>query len=561
MTVFDDVTRARYRAEGHWGDQTLPAMFAATAARAPDRIGVIDAPNRAEVFEGAPRRMTYAEMQAEIDGYAAALRSHGLGKGSVVAAQLPNIAEMVLIYFAVAKIGAVLSPIATAYRARELAMMSEILRFDAFISVSALKGKPHYEERAGALSADTLRLGLGSGLPEGVAPLTPVRDAPPGEDDGDPDALFAIVWTSGTEGRPKAVPKTHNNMMASSLGAWRLLDLPDGANVLAAFPFVNAAALGGLMMCWMRTAGALVLHQPFDLAVFTEQLATEQVDYTLIAPTLLVRLREMATQPRIGDALRRLRAIGTGAAPPSPDVFRYYQEKVGIAVVNFFGSNEGAQLCSSGDRVGDPYLRATYFPRDGDVNWAEGAGRITANGGVFKLVDPATGAPVEGPGAIGEMLIAGPAMMPGYFTSDGYDRDKFAPDGFFATGDLFEVAEAPGLMRFHGRAKEIIIRGGQNISPAELDNVLSAMPGVREAAAAAYPCVSYGERVCAFIAPEPGVRIDLAAVKAYCEAEGLAPFKWPERVEIVDAIPRNPLMKINRRALSARLDHPEVNHA
>lgn len=549
MRVFPPETCARYRAEGQWGDVTLPGMLEATAARVPDRIGIADPPDRAAFFEGAPRRLTYAQMQAGIEGHARALAAHGLGPGSLIAVQLPSIAEMMLVYLAVARIGAVLSPVPMAYRAGEIRNIAGLAELAAFISVGRFKGRDHYAERLPALPPGVLRLGLGEGLPEGVTPLTPAEGGPV-HDAGDPDGLFAVVWTSGTEGLPKAVPKTHNNMMASSLGAWRILGLPDGANILAPFPFVNAAAMGGLMMCWMRTAGTLILHQPFDLEVFLGQLQAERIDYTMMAPTLLARMRERARDAEVRAALGRLRAVGTGAAPPDPEVFAQYQEALEIPVVNFFGSNEGAQLCAAPDRVPDPRQRARFFARDGDVGWEPH--RRTANGGVFRLVDPETGAQVTAPGAIGEMRIAGPAMMPGYYTRACFDRAKFDEDGWFRTGDLFEIAEDPGLIRFHGRAREIISRGGMKISPAELDAVLSAMPGVREAAAASYPCPEMGERVCAFLVPE-GAAPDLAAVTAHCDAAGLARFKWPERVEILDALPRNPLMKIDRRALSARL--------
>ena len=441
MICFTEEETLRFRAEGHWGDVTLTSMFEATCIRVPERIGLIDAPNRKEIAGGDAKRLTYGEMAAEVDRYAALLQGHGVRKGSIVATQLPNIAEMILIYLAVAKVGAILSPISMAYRSAELVSLSETARFDAFISVGSFKGQAHYEERLGALPASAILLGIGDDLPAGVARLddaVPATGPRPVETSA--DDLFAIFWTSGTEGIPKAVPKTHNNMMASSLGAWRILDLPDGANILAPFPFVNAAAMGGLMMCWMRTAGALILHHPFDIATFLRQLADEDISYTMVAPTLLVYLRDKAADPGLHPALHRMRAIGTGAAPPDPEVFAFFQNRFEIPVVNFFGSNEGAQLCSAPGRVSDPRRRARYFPRDGDENWLEGRGLKTANGGTFKLVDPSSGAVVTEPGQIAEMYLRGPAMMPGYYTPNGFARARFDNEGFFATADLFEIS-------------------------------------------------------------------------------------------------------------------------
>lgn len=565
MIPFPADQAARYRHEGHWGDQTLHDLFAATCARAPQRLGLIDPPERAQIFEGAPRRLSYAQMEAEVARLAGALRAEGLGAGSIIATQLPNIAEMILIYLAVARIGAVLSPISLAYRAAELRALAEVADFDAYVSVGRLRGQPYYAERLGTLPARVRLLGLGSGLPEGVRALDQAANAPGVEDRGQAhrtraDDLFAIFWTSGTEGTPKAVPKTHNNMMASSLGAWRILDLPDGANILAPFPFVNAAAMGGLMMCWMRTAGALILHHPFDVTVFLQQLIDEDVAYTMVAPTVLVYLRDRADDERLRPALHRLRAIGTGSAPPDPEVFAFFQERFAIAVLNFFGSNEGAQLCAAPERVADPRRRARYFPRDGDENWPEGRRLRTANGGTFRLVDPASGAAVTQPGEIGEMYIRGPALLPGYYRHGRYDRAKFDAEGYFATADLFEIAPCGTLIRFHARARELIVRGGMKISPVELDGFLAPLPGAREVAVAPYADARLGEKVCLFVVPTPGATPTLAEVQMFCDRHGLAKFKWPERLVLLDALPRTPLAKLDRKALARTLATEGLPH-
>lgn len=556
----DQITR--YRAEGHWGDLSLPQLFAETCARVPDRPGLIDAPDRSALFEGPPRRLTYAQMDAEVARYAAILQAQGLGKGSVIATQLPNIAEMILIYLAIARIGAVLSPISMAYRAAELRGLAQVAEFDAYLSVGTLRGRPFCAERLEALPPRTLRLGLGSGLPANVTRIDGlIADAPPAPVAVSADDLFAVFWTSGTEGVPKAVPKTHNNMMASSLGAWRILGLPDGANILAPFPFVNAAAMGGLMMCWMRTAGALILHHPFDTGTFLQQLAEEDIAYTMVAPTVLVYLREKAHDPELHPALNRLRAIGTGSAPPDPEVFAFFQDHFDIPVLNFFGSNEGAQLCSGPDSVADPRRRARFFPRDGDEHWPDGCGLRTANGGTFKLVDPASGAVVSAAGGLGEMYIRGPALLPGYYSRAGYDRTKFDAEGFFATADLFQISDCGRFIRFHARARELIVRGGMKISPVELDGFLGSLPGVRELAVAPFADAQMGEKVCLFAVMAPGESLTLAEVQAFCDANGLAKFKWPERLILCETLPRTPLAKLDRKALAHRLaNEPALQH-
>ncbi|WP_163851334.1 class I adenylate-forming enzyme family protein [Pseudooceanicola aestuarii] len=557
MSPFSAADRARHRDSGHWGEVTIHAMFAATAARVPDRPGLIDPPNRTALVGGAPRRLTYARMQEEVDQLAEALRAQGLGAGSLVAVQYPNVAELVLLYLALARIGAILSPISLAHRSAELAASARIADFDAYVAPGMVSGRPFYAERLAALPSAVRRLGLGPDLPDGVVRLDDgVQRAVAPAHQGSADDLYAVFWTSGTEGAPKAVPKTHNNMMASSLGAWRILDLPDGGNILAPFPFVNAAAMGGLMMCWMRTAGAMILHHPFHLDTFLKQLAQEDVTYTMVAPALLVDLRDRADDPALRPALLRLRAIGTGSAPPDPEVFGFFRDRFDVQVLNFFGSNEGAQMCASGDRVVDPRKRARFFPRDGDVNWPEGTGRRTANGGRFRLRD-SDGAPVTRPGEIGEMWIEGPALMPGYYRRDAsgvqFDRGKFDAQGYFATADLFEISDCGTLIRFHARARELIVRGGVKISPVELDNAIAAMPAIREAAVAPYADPRLGEKVCVFVVPEGRGAVTLSEVIAHCDAQGLARYKWPERLITLEALPRTPLAKLDRKALIRRL--------
>ncbi len=553
MSVFPPDICARHRADGYWGEETLTSMFEATARRAPDRLALVDPPNREAIFEGAPRRYDYAALAREIEIYAAAFRRHGLGNGSVVAVQLPNISEIVIAMLALSRIGAIVSPVSIAYRTAELRALSEILDFDAYLSVGRFRGAPFYAERLDAIAPGVKQLGLGVDLPPGVTPLLDDRadDRATPATPSDADDLFAVFWTSGTEGTPKAVPKTHNNMMASSLGAWKILGLPDGVNILAPFPFVNAAAVGGLMMCWMRTAGALVLHHPFDVEIFLRQLSEEAVGYTMMSPTILSYLREKSDHPLLTPALERLLAVGTGSSPPDPETFVFFQDRFGIPVVNFFGSNEGAQLAAAPEGIADARLRAKAFPRDGDVNWRPHL--RTANGGWFKLVDPETRAPVSAPGGIGEMLIGGPATLPGYLSRKGFDRSRFDAEDYLGSGDLFEISECGALIKFHSRVKELISRGGMKISPVELDHVFAKLPGAREAAVASYADPALGERVCLFVAPEEGAVIDEAAIRLFCDRAGLARFKWPERLEFCEALPRTPMGKLDRKALARAL--------
>ena len=552
----------RYRAQGHWGDDSLDRIFVRNAALAPERIAIVDAPNRARLASGKQRRLRYAEAARAVDHIAAVLKAHGLGAGSRMLIQLPNIHEMLLLYLACARIGTIISPVPMPYRRNELAQIVEQLLPDAVCGIARFANRAAMQEDLCSLpnAAQCVRFGWGDDLPDGVIGLDAALDAalsnadagpPPASFEAtDPDTVFSICWTSGTEGRPKAVPKTHNNYVASSRAAFRIARLPVGGNVLAAFPFVNAAALGGLMATWLQTGGAMVLHHPFDLDVFVEQLCNERIAYTMVAPALLVSLKDRAADPALATALERLAAIGTGSAPPDPSTFDWFQREHGIAMMNFFGSNEGVQLCSHAGRVPDPVRRATMFPRDGDIHWAEGRGRLTANGGTFQLLDPDSREPVTEPGGVGEMFIAGPAVFAGYYQRGELVRTGFHPDGSFCGADLFEIdREDPGLIRFVGRTRELIVRGGMKIAPAELDALLSAHAAVREAGVAGFDDSRLGQRVCAFVVLEPGAEFGMVQMRAHLESAGVARYKWPEHLVVLDALPRTVLAKLSRAQL------------
>jgi non-ribosomal peptide synthetase component E (peptide arylation enzyme) len=227
---------------------------------------------------------------------------------------------------------------------------------------------------------------------------------------------------------------------------------------------------------------------------------------------------------------------------------------LGLHVLNLFGSNEGILLCSDRRAMPDPALRASVFPRAGDDSW-DPAGR-TANRARLRLVDPETGERITSPRRIGEMRVEGPSIFPGYFTGASLDRSGFDADGFFCTGDLFEITdglEAGGALRFIGRRKELIVRGGMKIAPVELDSLIATHPLIAEGAVAAWPDDRLGERVCAFVVLRPGATLSLDDICAHLDAAGAARFKWPERLVVLDVLPRNALAKVQRALLTKML--------
>lgn len=302
-------------------------------------------------------------------------------------------------------------------------------------------------------------------------------------------------------------------------------------------------------MPWILRRATAVLHHPFDLPTFLAQVAAERVTYNVAPPAVLNMLLK---QPQLLAQLdlASLRNVCSGSAPLAPWMVRGWQEDHGICIVNFFGSNEGVALASSGIDVPDPEERARYFPRFGvpGLRWAaDDAISIET-----RLVDPASGELVTAPGREGELRIRGATVFDGYFGEPELTAGAFDGDGYFRTGDLFTIAGTPPrFYQFVGRCKEIIIRGGQNISPAEVDGLVEGHPAIAEAACVGLPDEAMGERVCLVAVLRAGSSLTLEDVTAYLRARHVAAYKWPERLVLATALPRNPVGKVVRAQLRA----------
>lgn len=548
---------AEYRRKGWWRGKTVDALFREAVAARPDAEALVDAPNREALVGTPPRRLTYAQADAQVDAMAHAFAALGVRRGDVVATQLPNLVEGVLAFLACARMGAILSPVAMAYRGHELRQILPKVEPRLYLTVGVFHGVDHVAQllelkAEGVTTAEIVS--VGEAAPAGAHALDRLMaqaSAAPYPTPADLDAAEAltICWTSGTEAMPKGVPRHHDHWVVNGEALVEAAGLRPGDTVLNPFPLINIAAIGGMVMTWLVCQGRLVQHHPFDLPIFLGQMQDEGVAYTVAPPPVLNMLLQNEALLSAAD-LSKLRCLGSGSAPLAPWMVKGWQERHGVTVMNVFGSNEGTSLFSTGEAIPDPEQRARFFPRFGaeGVAWpAEFPSKIRT-----RLVDPETGVEITGPGAEGELRIAGAMTFDGYYKAPELSAQAFDDQGYFRTGDLFEIAPEAGgrYYRFVGRCKEIIIRGGLNISPAELDVLIESHPKVREASCVAYPDERLGERVCAVVALRPGQDLTLEELNAHLKAEDIATFKLPEKLRIVDALPRNPLGKVLRRDLS-----------
>ncbi len=554
-----------YTEKGWWGKETLADLFLKNAAATPDRVAVADPPNRGEFSFGDPLRFTYAELRQKADQLAGCLLEAGIVKDDIVMVQLPNIAELVVAYLAAARLGVIVSPLAVQYRTHELRQTMNLTQPKAFITTINFGGFNYVEMVRGIQSefpSLKVLVGLGDNLPPGVislrAAMNTPRDSRVLEDyiaktHFDANDVFTICWTSGTEADPKGVPRSHNHWIWI---AWASVDGAEfelGYHILNPFPLVNMAAIGGMLFPWVLTGGKLVLHHPLSLPVFLGQIATEKIHYTVVPPALLNML---LMQPAILEKadLSSLKNIGSGSAPLSPWMVTQYQEKYGKYVVNIFGSNEGASFTSGPKELPDPAERAQYFPRFGvpEYKWHS---RVAAQMRT-KLVDPETKKVIAEPNCPGEMAIKGPGIFPGYYKRPDLTAHAFDADGYFYTGDLFEIAGKGGVLnlyRFVGRVKDIIIRGGQNISSEEIEALVQGHPKVAEVAVVGYPDERLGEKVCAVVVPKKDQTLTFDELIEFLKAKDIAIYKMPERLVVLDALPRNPVGKLLKRTLREQL--------
>lgn len=551
-----------FTAKGWWGDLTLDDLLQRNRREVPEQLALVDPLNRAALDGHQPLRFTWRVLGDEVDRTAAALLALGLRKDDILTYQTPNFAETVILALACSRIGLIISPVVMPYREHELGYVLDKVRPKAIVTVARFAGHDHAAMALKLVEGRDCRvLVTGGGAPEGAVDLdAAIATADPGEAAAYHDAqptrpgeVFTIFWTSGTEARPKGVPRDQNHWIVNAKMVTEAADIRIGEVLLNPFPLVNIGSFG-LVTPWLWMKGTLVLHHPFDLPIFLAQIAAERVNYTIAAPAILNALLKTPGLLASVD-LSSLRAIGSGSAPLSPWMIEGFAKEHGIEVCNIYGSNEGASLFSDARQVPDHHDRARYFPRMGveGIDWpgSESSAMIST-----RLVDLDTEENIAEPGRPGELRFQGAATFGGYYESPEISANAFDAQGYYRTGDLFEIAgdgPVPRFYRFVGRCKDIIVRGGVNISPAEIDDLLAGHPALKEAAVVGIPDERLGERMCVAAVPVEGQAPELDDIAGWLKDQGLAVFKLPEAMVTIDALPRNAMNKVSRRDLRDRV--------
>ncbi|MFF8426403.1 class I adenylate-forming enzyme family protein [Streptomyces sp. NPDC016566] len=458
------------------------------------------------------RRLTFGGLRERAERVAAGLYGMGVRPGTVVAWQLPTRIETAVLSFALARLGAVQSPVIPFYRDREVGFALRESRAEFFAVPGVWRGHDHTEmaRRLGAKGVfeayDT--------LPEADPSVLP---APPAEG----NSVRWIYWTSGTTSDPKGVLHTDRSLIAGGSCLAHALRLTPNDVGSMAFPYAHIAGPDYTVMLLLYGFPAVMFEQ-FALPEALEEYRRHGVTVAGGSTAFYsMFLNEQRRQPDT-KVIPSLRLLAGGGAPKPPEVYHCVVREMGVQLTHGYGMTE-VPMITMGD------------PEDTAENLATTEGR-PPQGMEIRIVD-------------GEVRLRGEAVCQGYL-DPAQTAAAFDPEGFLRTGDLGRVTDS-GHLVLTGRLKDVIIRKGENISAKEIEDLLAAHPAVEDVAVIGLPDTERGELVCAVIEQPSGAeKLTLPAVVSYLRAEGLSVHKLPERLEVVDALPRNETL---RKVLKYRL--------
>ena len=509
----------------------LADLFAQRVRQHPDR----------ECLVCASRRHTYGQVDTDAETLAAALRDLGIEAGDRVAVELPNQSEWVVAMLALARLGAVLVPLSPSLSYRELKYQLRHAEASLAVAVESLGGLDYVEvfDELIVELPDLQYLILVSQqdfwyddrvfqFDELVKRGKRRQQVDPVDLDPESSPL-AILYTSGTTGKPKGVVLTHRNLVRDALATAEVLGLTEADRVLAAVPLFTIFGVHVVIMT-LLAGGTLVLQEEFDPAGSLDLIEAENVTVCHGVTTmfeLLMRERSFRS--------RRLSTLRTGivaGSPVSEDLVRRIREWCNIQVA--YGLTETGPTVTITREEDPPELRETTVGR-------------ALEGVEVRVVDLKTGE-LHGPEAVGELAVRGANVMTGYYRMPTETRRSFTEEGFFLTGDL-AIIDEDGYVTVLGRRSEVIIRGGYNIFPRELEDLLRTHPAVDDVCAIGVPNPILGELICVCVIPVEGAIVTGDELREFFRDQ-VADYKIPDLVRFFDTFPLTGSGKVKRRELA-----------
>ncbi|WP_432074101.1 class I adenylate-forming enzyme family protein [Streptomyces wuyuanensis] len=534
--------RRSWAVDGTCPDLDLYSLFRARQIADLHRTAILDAKGE----------LCYTALDRRVRSLAEGLRGLGIGAGDVVAVQLPNHRNAVIADLALAALGAVALPFPVGRGAVEAQCLLRRSQAVAVIAATEHRGQTHAADLV-ALSAalPTLRHVISAGpgtTPEGTIPFRGLlRTVPAGFVPArpDPDSAARILVSSGSEAEPKMVAYSHN-ALAGGRGNFLASLMPDNTPPRCLFlvPLASAFGSNGTAVTLARHGGTLVLLDHFTPEAALDAMREHAPTHVLGVPTMirmmLEYLERTAPSQQTSEPVPAPTALVLGGAPLDEATATAAAEAFSCRVVNLYGSADGVNCHTGLDHKVPP------TDRSGVV-----AGRPDPRVADIRVADPETHQPLPG-GSIGEIVSRGPMTPLCYVDSPDLDARYRTPDGWVRTGDLGYLDEE-GVLHVVGRLKDVVIRGGANISPAEVERELAGHPSVRDVVCVGVPDPLMGERLAACVVAR-GVRAPaLEELGGYLAARGVDRYKHPERVLLLDALPLTAAGKPDRAALRRRV--------
>ncbi|MBY6058482.1 malonate--CoA ligase [Leisingera daeponensis] len=491
---------------------TIPEMFDASCRKDGAKV----------MFErpGQPP-ITYAAANDLVLRLATALEELGVRPGDRVAVQVEKSAEAVLLYLACLRTGGLFLPLNTAYTGAEIDYFLDNAEPRLFVCDPGAMDQ-HAKRASAALAVETLGADGGGTLMQRAAQAVP-QPAPVERSPNDP---AAILYTSGTTGRSKGAVLTHGNLASNTAAlnhAWRF---SGSDRLIHALPIFHTHGLFVACNMALAAGATMIFLTRFDV----DQIIDEMADATVLmgVPTFYTRLLK---SPRLDPlATAGMRLFVSGSAPLPQDVHTGFAERTGHVILERYGMTETCMIASN-PHGGERRTGAVGFALP-DVD--------------IRITDRETGAALP-QGETGAIEVRGPNVFQGYWRMPEKTAAEFREDGFFITGDLGRI-DADGYLHIIGRDKDLVISGGYNVYPKEIETALDALPGVAESAVIGVPHPDFGEAVTAIVVPAPGASLDSATLLKALSGE-LARYKQPKTVLLADALPRNVMGKVQKAEL------------
>ena len=531
----DKQRKSEYYDKGYWSDKTLNDYWNEQV----EHYGYCRC-----VSDDLGSCFTFKQVEEKAERLASWLYDVGVRQGDVVAFQLPPWAEFYVVVVACFKLGAVCNPISVTFNGEDLVYSLNLVEARAFICPT-FHHKTNFEEQILSVVERIPTLDMRSiivhdkikpaefcvTLNEVIISHAPLHDSLSCESDD----ITLILMTSGTTGRPKAAMFTHNSLVFSARTFIRRLHLKQSDVMFMPAPLNHATGFKFGLLTPMLLGGCVVFQHEFHPEKAIDLIDKNGVTWSMGATPFLYDLFNYADERQVSFGSLKLYVCG-GAAVPSSMVQRAHDH--GIALCECYGSTESS-----------PHV---MVPPEKYLVWNGAWSGVACDGIEVKVVDERG---IEVPlGTQGEEISRGPQMFSGYYKNPEVTAKNLTEDGWFYSGDLC-CCDQEGRIQITGRKKEIIIRGGENISLNEIDERLQGCPGIQAHATVGVPDERMGERICTFIVCDKKSKPTLESIASYLDSKGVAKRLRPERIEFIDAIPMTDSGKIKRHVLSEELIH------